>query len=238
MSRFAIWSKNMALYGIADLHLSFSVDKPMDIYGPAWENNTERVAENWQAVVEPEDTVFIAGDISWGLKLSEALADLEWIDALPGKKVFLKGNHDPWWTSVSKLNRLSETMHFMQNDFVVYEDRALCGSRGWLCPGSSDYKAHDEKIYRREQLRLRSSLEEARKAGFEQIIGFMHFPPMNEKREDSDFTKLFEEFGVKQVYYGHLHGDNKEIGRDFTMGGTVYSLISCDFLGCAPKRIL
>lgn len=228
----------MALYGIADLHLSFSVDKPMDIYGPAWVNHAERVAEAWGKEIKEEDTVVIAGDISWGLKLAEAETDLRWIDSLPGTKVFIKGNHDPWWTSISKLNRLSETMHFLQNDFFVYEGKAICGSRGWLCPGSSDYKAHDEKIYLRELLRLRASLESAKAEGFEEIIGFMHYPPTNEKREASGFTEIWEEFGVGNVYYGHLHGDNREIGKDFTLEGITYSLISCDFLDCRPKRIL
>jgi len=228
----------MALYGIADLHLSFSVDKPMDIYGPAWENHAERVAEAWRRDIKEEDTIVVAGDISWGLKLAEAETDLRWIDDLPGTKVFIKGNHDPWWTSVSKLSRLSDTMHFLQNDFFEYEGRAICGSRGWLCPGSSDYKAHDEKIYLREQLRLRASLKAAREQGFEELIGFMHYPPTNEKREASGFTDIFEEFGLKNVYYGHLHGDNKEIGKDFSIGGITYSLISCDFLDCVPKKIL
>ncbi|MBR6701114.1 MAG: metallophosphoesterase [Firmicutes bacterium] len=116
----------MALYGIADLHLSFSTDKPMDIYGPAWENHTEVLKREWTELVKEEDTVIIAGDISWGLKLSEAMADLEWIDKLPGKKVLFKGNHDPWWSSVSKLNKISERMFFVQNTFYVYEDFAIC----------------------------------------------------------------------------------------------------------------
>ena len=145
----------MALYGIADLHLSFTADKPMDIYGSAWENHTKRLEENWRRTISQEDTVIIAGDISWGLKLDEAIADLEWIHALPGFKVLFKGNHDPWWTSISRLNSLFDDMYFVQNSFYPYGDTAICGTRGWLCPGSSEFTAHDRKIYDREQLRYR-----------------------------------------------------------------------------------
>ena len=129
----------MALYGIADLHLSFTADKPMDIYGPAWENHTKRLEENWRGTISQEDTVIIAGDISWGLKLEEAMADLEWIHALPGFKVLFKGNHDPWWASISRLNSLFDDMYFVQNSFYPYGDTAICGTRGWLCPGSSEF---------------------------------------------------------------------------------------------------
>lgn len=228
----------MALYGIADLHLSFSTDKPMDIYGPAWENHTEVLKREWTEIVKEEDTVIVAGDISWGLKLSEAMADLEWIDSLPGKKVMFKGNHDPWWTSVSKLNRISDRMFFVQNTFYPYEDFAVCGTRGWLCPGSSDFKAHDEKIYAREQLRLRASLDAAKKAGYDKIIGVMHFPPTNEKKEMSAFVDIFNEYGVGKVVFGHLHGETKKTVPDVFYGNTEFSLVSCDAVLCRPQRIL
>lgn len=228
----------MALYGIADLHLSFTVDKPMDIYGPAWKDHTSRVEEHWRELVREEDTVIIAGDISWGLKLEEAMADLEWIHDLPGQKVLFKGNHDPWWTSISKLNNLFDDMFFVQNSFYPYGDLAICGTRGWLCPGSSDFKTHDEKIYAREQLRLRASLDAARAAGYEKIIGALHYPPTNDKLEMSAFVEIFNEYNVEQVVYGHLHGETKETAPDVKMGCTTFSLIACDALNCRPQLIL
>ena len=228
----------MALYGIADLHLSFTADKPMDIYGSAWENHTKRLEENWRRTISQEDTVIIAGDISWGLKLDEAIADLEWIHALPGFKVLFKGNHDPWWTSISRLNSLFDDMYFVQNSFYPYGDTAICGTRGWLCPGSSEFTAHDRKIYDREQLRLRASLDAARNAGYEKIIGALHYPPVNDKKEMSAFVEIFNEYGVEQAVYGHLHGETKESMPDMTFGCTTFSLIACDALKCMPQRIL
>ena len=228
----------MALYGIADLHLSFTADKPMDIYGPAWQNHTKRLEENWRGMITQEDTVIIAGDISWGLKLEEAMADLAWIHELPGFKVLFKGNHDPWWTSISRLNSLFDDMYFVQNSFYPYRDLAICGTRGWLCPGSSEFKAHDEKIYTREQLRLKASLDAARKAGYGKIIGALHYPPTNDKLEKSAFVDIFNEYGVEQVVYGHLHGETKETSPDIRFGCTNFSLIACDALECKPQKIL
>lgn len=228
----------MALYAIADLHLSFSSDKPMDIYGAAWKNHTERVKEAWQSKINQEDTVIIAGDISWGLRLSEAMADLEWIHQLPGKKVMVKGNHDPWWASVSKLNALFEDMFFLQNTFYPYEDYAICGSRGWVCPGSSEFGAHDEKIYQRELLRVRASFEAALKAGYQKYVGVLHYPPANEKKDDSGFTEIFEEYGAEKVVYGHLHGERGRYAVQESRGQVEYHLISCDYLGCDPIRLL
>ena len=228
----------MALYGIADLHLSFTADKPMDIYGPAWENHTTRLEKNWREMVRKEDTVIIAGDISWGVKLEEAMADLQWLHELPGFKVMFKGNHDPWWSSITKLNTLFEDMFFVQNSFYPYGEYAICGSRGWLCPGSSDFKAHDEKIYAREQLRLRASLEAARNAGYEKIIGVLHYPPTNDKKEMSAFVEIFNEYEVRQAVYGHLYGETEETAPDLQFGCTNFSLVACDKLECRPLRLL
>ena len=135
----------MSIYAIGDLHLSFApgVEKPMDIYGSAWNGHAQRLKENWVELIRPEDTVILAGDISWGLKLSEAVYDLEWIDRLPGKKVIFKGNHDLWWSGIGKLNRLYDSIHFVQNTAWEAEGWFLCGSRGWLCPGSEDFTVQD-----------------------------------------------------------------------------------------------
>lgn len=196
----------MALYAISDLHLALNTDKPMDIFGEKWRNHHEKIKENWNNKITEEDTVLIAGDISWSMKSDESKDDLDWIDALPGKKIIIKGNHDYWWGSISKLNKMYENTKFIQNNFFTYKDWAICGSRGWICEGSDKFTQKDKKIFDREQIRLRLSLEEAKKAGHEKIICMVHYPPTNEKFEDSAFINIFKEFGVNKVIYGHLHG--------------------------------
>ncbi len=229
----------MSLFSIADLHLSLSSEKPMDIFGGWWINHTETLANHWQSMITEADTVIIPGDISWALKLEDAKADLDWINALPGKKILVKGNHDLWWTSIQKLTNLYEGIEFIQNTFAIYEDYALCGTRGWLCPGESGFDAHDEKIYRRELGRLKLSLESAKNRGFKKIIGMLHFPPTNEKLESSGFTELFQTYDVEKVVYGHLHGEEAyKYGITGNLGGVQYMLTSCDYLECKPLKLL
>ncbi|MBR6014946.1 MAG: metallophosphoesterase [Firmicutes bacterium] len=231
----------MAIFAIADLHLSFDprVEKPMEIYGARWQNHAERLEESCKEMINDEDTVLIAGDISWALKQEEAMADLDWVHSrIPGQKVLLKGNHELWWQSVSKLNKLYDDMFFLQNTFFAAEGTAICGTRGWLCPGAADYTEQDEKIYRREALRLEMSLEAARAAGFTDIIGALHYPPTDERHNASRFTEIFEKYGVKHVYYGHLHGkDVWPKGLQGIYNGVEYNLISLDYLDAKPVRI-
>jgi len=227
----------MSIFVIADLHLSLSVDKPMDIYGGQWVNHAERIKKNWMKLIKEEDTVIIPGDISWGLRLTEAMEDLKWIDDLPGKKVLFKGNHDLWWNSIGKLNKLFEHLTFIQNTYYETENHRICGSRGWTCPGESGFTQQDQKIYQRELGRLRLSLENAVKNGDsrKELIGVLHFPPTNEKLESSGFTDIFEEFGVKKVVYGHLHGrEAYKNGLQGIKNGIEYYLTSCDKLECIP----
>ncbi len=236
----------MSIYAIGDTHLSLNkeVEKPMDIFGPEWENHAERLKKEWEENITVEDVVIICGDISWALKLPEAMADLDFIHDLPGGKVLLKGNHDLWWTSIARLNKLYEDLHFIQNDFYAVEGVAICGSRGWVCPGSEDFSSHDRRIYEREIARMRMSLEAAELAGFgkEQegiIIGAMHFPPTNDSLEASGFTELFQEFGVKTVVYGHLHnGENHKKGLQGTYKGVEYKLVAFDYLKGKPVKLL
>lgn len=227
----------MKIFAISDLHLSFApyIEKPMNIFGMRWENHEERLSEYWKELVCEEDTVLLGGDLSWGLRLEDAKFDLEWIDALPGRKILIKGNHDLWWGSINKLNSLYEDMDFLQTNFFKVGDVAICGSRGWVCPGASDFREHDEKIYKRELIRLRFSLEAAKKAGMQRIIGMLHYPPTNDRFHNSGFTELFSEFGVEKVIYGHLHGkDNFAKGFKGEMNGVSYDLTSCDYLGAKP----
>ena len=227
----------MRLYAIGDLHLSFGegVEKPMDIFGPLWAGHAEKLRTNWEAIIQPEDTVIICGDISWGLKLEEA-------KALPGKKIFFKGNHDLWWQSIGKLNKLYDdgTMNFMQcNCYMLDEKTAVCGARGWVCPGSDGFSEHDRKIYQREVARLKMSLDDAKKQGAEKIIGVLHFPPTNDKHQASGFTQLMSEYGVKTCVYGHLHGrDAFKNGIKSVYNGVQYRLVSLDYLDARPEEVI
>ncbi|KDR95665.1 hypothetical protein SAMN02745945_01516 [Peptoclostridium litorale DSM 5388] len=228
----------MALYAIGDLHFGKAVDKPMDIFGPDWENHRERTIENWKNTVSEEDTVIVAGDISWAIDMDEAMPDLEDISALPGRKILVRGNHDYWWSAIGRLNKLFENMDFIQNNHFEYDGWAVCGSRGWLCPNDYYFGEKDERIYKREIHRLRLSIESALKKGHEDIIVATHYPPTNDKLEGSDFTRLYEKYGVKKVVYGHLHG--KEAFKGALRGernGVEYIFASCDYTGFMPVKI-
>jgi len=231
----------MSIYAIADLHLSFApgIDKPMDIYGYRWENHAERLKENWCKNIKEQDTVIIPGDVSWALKLEEAVYDLDWLNELPGHKVLIKGNHDLWWNGITRLNSMYEGMTFLQNDFYMAEGICICGSRGWLTPDNDEFGESDERIYRREVLRLRASLQAAReRAGRVEILGVLHYPPVSRASAFSGFQQAFEDFGVKKVIYGHIHGE--EGFRNALTGlhhGVEYDLVSLDYLRCMPVCI-
>lgn len=228
----------MRIWAIGDLHLSFTSDKPMDIYGSQWDDHARRLKENWTALVEPEDVVILAGDHSWALKRDEATTDLAWLAALPGRKVLIKGNHDLWWTSAAKLNLLDPSMQFLQNTCIPAGSYGICGTRGWILPGDPEATDHDRKIYQRELGRLRLSLEAGRTSGAEELIAAIHFPPATSLEEGTGFTDLFEEYGVTQVVYGHLHGpDAQRKGIQGVRNGVAYSLVACDHLACRPLLV-
>ncbi|SHJ77025.1 metallophosphoesterase [Paramaledivibacter caminithermalis] len=229
----------MALYGIADLHLSFQNHKPMDIFGDIWIKHEDKIKENWINKVTDKDTVLIPGDISWAMRLDEAMTDLEWIDGLPGRKILLKGNHDYWWSSPSKMSNLFDNLFFLQNNYYIYNDYALCGTRGWTCPNEIKFSEHDKKVYNREIHRLRLSLEAARKDGFKKYIVMTHYPPTNEKFERSGFMEIYEEYNVSKVIYGHLHNkDSFEMGLKGIHNGIEYILTSSDYIDFNPIKIM
>lgn len=234
----------MRIFAISDLHLGFgeNIDKPMDKFGMGWENHADRLRAAWEERVSPDDIVLIPGDISWGLRLEEAMADFEWLHSLPGTKIISKGNHDLWWGRITYLNTLFDDIVFLQNDCYMPEEGNLVitASRGWPYPGSEEYTEHDEKIYAREQQRLRLGLDAARKkAPDARIIVCMHYPPSDQGGRQTGYTDILEEYGVWKCIYGHLHGALAfRRGVKGMLRGVEYILVSLDYLGAIPKLIM
>ena len=228
----------MALYAISDLHLAFNDDKPMDIFGEKWSRHDEKIKNNWIKKINKDDTILIAGDISWAMRAEDSMLDLQWIEDLPGKKIISKGNHDYWWGSITKLNSKFENTKFLQNNFYEYGEYAICGTRGWICPGTDRFNEKDKKIYLRELIRLRLSLDSAKKAGFNKFIVMLHYPPTNEKFEESGFVEMLKEYEVEKVIYGHLHGPSLSRVLNGMRDGIEYILTSADFIDFNPKFIM
>lgn len=229
----------MSLYAIGDLHFSTSVNKPMDIFGDNWDDHQNKIINNWKEIIKNDDTVLVLGDTSWAMNMKEAKEDLDIINKLPGKKVFIKGNHDFWWSSLSKLRLHYEEITFLQNSFYKYGNIGICGTRGWLCPNQVKFDKNDDKIYKREQLRLKMSLDAAVKDGCKELIVITHYPPTNDKLEESEFTKIFEKYNVMKVVYGHLHGiDSFEMGLKGQRNNVEYILASSDYINFKPIKII
>ena len=228
----------MRVFAIADPHLSRAEPKPMTIFGPGWEGHPEAFFEGWRQEVAEEDLVLVPGDLSWALKLEDALVDLQEIAELPGRKVILRGNHDYWWPSVSKLrSALPAGMLAIQNDALSIDGLVLAGTRGWVCPGSHGFSEQDEKIYRRELERLRLSLAAARKLSGEAFIVMLHFPPVNSRLEPSGFTELLLEAAPDALVFGHVHGEPPEkVVPD--LAGIDVHFVAADALGFRPRLIM
>lgn len=233
----------MALYSISDLHLPLGVNKPMDVFGASWENYVYRLRENWKNVVTEADTVVLPGDFSWAMRLSEAQSDFEYLSALPGIKILLKGNHDYWWDTISKLERFMDEkfftgIYFLQNNAYLYHDTAICGTRFWVCPGAKPFTQEDERIYLRELGRAELSLQAAQGRQPEEIIFFTHYPPLLKAQEpDERFMTLMHRYGVKRVVYGHIHGNAKQIAFTGVYDGIEFDLVSCDYLQFIPRKL-
>lgn len=229
----------MALFAIGDLHLAFSMNKPMNKFGKQWENHHIKIKNNWTNLVKSYDTVIIPGDISWAMTENEAELDLNFIKELPGNKVIIKGNHDFWWNKTGFLNdKYKENMYFLRNNSYIYNDIAIAGTRGWTCPNDTSYTLHDEKIYFREQQRLKMSIEHAISKKCKDIIVVMHYPPTNDKRDISGFVEIIQYYNIKKVIYGHLHGEksyNNSINGVYN--GIEYILSSSDYLDFSPIKI-
>lgn len=230
----------MNVYAISDLHLSTAQPKPMDIFGGNWEGHFEKIKTDWLQKVKEEDVVLIAGDISWAMKLDDARADLDALAALPGKKVFIRGNHDYWWNGISKVRAAApnDSFVFLQTGAVKIGGFVFVGSRGWTCPGSADYTEQDNKLYLREAERFRLAFLEADRLCEEgdKKVALIHYPPFNLKNEGSRFTELFEENGVEKVVFGHIHGA-PYFPLKTERGDIEYILASCDKIGFKLVKI-
>lgn len=232
----------MSIYAISDLHLSLGVDKPMDIFGSAWQGYMDKIKDNWKAVVKNEDTVFIPGDISWAMRIQDAKKDFLFLEALPGRKIVCKGNHDYWWNSLKKINEMFEvwgvtSVDILHNNSFETEGHVICGTRGWKHPDSPDADEQDKKVYDREQKRLILSLETVADRNKPIICG-LHYPPFGPSGGETEFTKVMEKYNVKTCVYGHIHKnfDTAGIVRG-TFNGINYQLVSGDFLQFMPCLI-
>ncbi len=231
----------MKVFAVSDLHLSINNPKPMDIFGPAWDNYVDILCTEWQKKVGEDDIVLIAGDISWAMYLTDAVKDLEFISKLNGKKIILRGNHDYWWKSISAIRSvLPSGMFAVQNDSIKIGDYVICGTRGWTIPENNEKRnEEDEKIFQRELIRLKLSLEsaKAKQTNCEKVICMLHYPPFNSKREDSEITQLLEEYNVDCVIYGHIHGTSCRAELEVKKNGIDYFLTSCDLIKNSPVEI-
>ena len=231
----------MALYAIGDPHLSFTVNKPMDIFGEVWQNHPEKLKAGF-ACVSPEDTVLLCGDLSWGMNLPQCEQDFRYLDALPGKRKYIvKGNHDYWWTTRNKMETFFQekglsTLRILQNDCALYEETALCGTRGWFYElEQSGQSAHNEKMLNRECIRLEASLKAA---GEREKIVFLHYPPVYLNYRCRPILSLLNRYGVRRCYYAHLHGPSCRHAIEGVCEGIEYTLISADHLDFTPKLVL
>lgn len=228
----------MSLFVIADLHLSLGAEKPMDVFN-GWQNYVERLEKNWRAVVQPEDTVVLAGDLSWAMKLEDTLRDFTFLHSLPGEKIIMKGNHDYWWSTRNKIDTFFaehglSSLKVMHNCAYRVGDRALCGTRGWLYRAQSE---EDQKIVNREAGRLLASIEEAKKLGGE-LTAFLHYPPVYDGMECREILDILVDSGVTDCYFGHIHGQyaaKKALIGEYKQ--VKMHLISCDFVNFCPVRI-
>lgn len=227
----------MALYAIGDTHLSLTSNKPMDVFGGGWAGYVDKLRQGF-ACVRPEDTVVLCGDLSWGMSLQEAREDFAFLDALPGKKLLMKGNHDYWWTTASKMNQFFQENHFttfqiLHNNCCLYGDVALCGTRGWFY--EEDRGEHSAKIFNRELIRLETSLKAG---GAREKFCFLHYPPLYQGYRCQEIIDLMKQYGVKRCYYGHLHGGSHRLAVSGDRDGVEYHLVAADYLGFKPELIL
>ena len=228
----------MALYAIGDLHLSLGADKPMDIFGGAWVGYMDKLRQGL-SVIGPEDTTVLLGDLSWALDLENARADFAFINEIPGRKIILKGNHDYWWSTASKFYKFCEAngfenMEILHNNHFEYEGLAICGTRGWFFEEERSGQ-HDEKVFKRELLRLETSLKSA---GEKPKAVFLHYPPKYKGYECPEILALLQKYEVRQCFYGHLHGPSHGLAMEGLWNGVEFKLVAADRLDFKPYRVI
>ena len=228
----------MALYAIGDLHLCLGAAKPMDIFGGAWVGYMDKLRQGL-SVIKPEDTTVLLGDLSWALDLFGAKEDFSFINDIPGRKIILKGNHDYWWSTASKFYKFCaengfENQYILHNNHYVYENWAICGTRGWFFEEERGGE-HDEKVFKRELMRLEASLQAA--GDMEKIV-FLHYPPKYKGYECAPILELLEKYGVGRCFYGHLHGPSHGLAMEGLWNGVDYRLVSADRLNFQPFRVI
>ena len=231
----------MKVFAIGDLHLAGGTGKTMDRFGEHWRNHDQKIFDAWERTVSNDDLVLVVGDTSWAMRLEEALPDLERIGQAPGRKLLVKGNHDYWWQTRSKMSRaLHPTIEILQADSIIANRVAFAGTRGWLCPNDSHFEESDSKIYKRELERLKTALDplRGRESEFDALIVALHYPPTNNRHEPSGFIELIEEYGADVCVYGHLHGDDIRTALKGSRGTTAYYLVSADAADFAPAEII
>ncbi len=228
----------MSLFVIGDLHLSLGGDKPMDIFG-GWDNYVERLKTNWRRTVADDDTVMIPGDISWAMSLNGAVTDFTFINALPGKKIISKGNHDYWWTTMSKMEKFLDennfsTIRILHNNHYEYNGYGICGTRGWI---NENGEPADAKVLAREAQRLEVSIASAEKAGLEPLV-FLHYPPVYGTSCNYSILEVLHRHGIKRCWYGHIHGKSCSYAINGVRDGIDFRLISSDYVQFCPIKIM
>lgn len=228
----------MALYAIADTHLSLGVDKPMDVFG-GWSNYVQRLEENWRTHISAEDTVVIAGDVSWAMHLEDTLADFRFLNALPGRKLIMKGNHDYWWSTKKKMDDFFaqhqlDTLHILFNNAYRCGGLCVCGTKGWPCDTTP--QEDEARILARELGRLGQSLRAAEALGGEPVV-FLHYPPYGANMASTAFYDALQQAGVRRCYYGHLHAQAVRRAFNGRAGGVAFRLISADGVQFHPVLV-
>ena len=228
----------MALYAIGDLHLCLGAEKPMDIFGGAWVGYMDKLKDGLSCITDGDTTVLL-GDLSWALDMQSAREDFAFINEIPGRKIILKGNHDYWWSTAAKFNKFCAdngftNMHLLNNNFFEYGDYAICGTRGWFFEENRSGE-HDEKVFKRELIRLEASLKAA---GEREKIVFLHYPPRYKGYTCEEILELLRQYEVKQCFYGHLHGPSHKLAMEGLWDGTEFRLVSADYLNFKPFCLL
>ena len=228
----------MSLFAIGDTHLSFGTDKPMNVFR-GWDNYVERLETNWNNLIGEDDTVVIMGDISWAMNFKEMLEDFRFINSLNGQKIILKGNHDYWWNTMTKMNAFLEensfdSIKFLFNNAYLCDGISVCGTRGWFYDAEND--ENTEKIILREAARLRTSIKAGRALGGEPVV-FLHYPPVSKTQICQPIVDVLKEENIKHCYYAHLHSASAYNSFNGEMDGIKYELLSADYLKFCPKPI-